>query len=204
MWNYWEIVCSFWVPHLSISNYSVSLTNRIKPTLLVIETMKKCLLLLTIIVLGFTSISAKKYIADVYGTSAGTGTLVSPYDLPTAITKEYAGDTLYIRGSQCMLTSLVSLSKAETAAAFISIMAYSADERPVLDFYNRAYSGTNTSSERGIRVPKDYHYVYGLDITHAGDNSMHIQSSNNRIQNGRFYKNYDGRLQISKGTGGYN
>ncbi|MDO9255632.1 MAG: T9SS type A sorting domain-containing protein [Bacteroidales bacterium] len=166
--------------------------------------MNKNLLLLIIVVLGFTSVSAKNYIAAVNGTSAGTGTLDSPYDIPTAISIAIAGDTVYIRGGHYMLNAQISLSKGGTATEYLSIFAYPGDERPVLDFYNRGYSGTNSSGERGIQVSQDYYYVYGLDITCAGDNGMHIKSSHNKIQNCRFYKNCDGGLQITGGTGAYN
>lgn len=166
--------------------------------------MKKPLLFLTMVVLGFTSISAKNYIAAVSGSSAGTGTLVSPYDIPTAISKAVAGDTVSIRGGQYMMNSRISLSKGGTATAYISILAFPGDERPVLDFYNVGYSGTNSSSERGIYISKDYYFIYGLDITRAGDNGMNINSSHNKIQNCRFFKNCDSGLQITGGTGGYN
>lgn len=166
--------------------------------------MKKSWLLLMLFVLVTTSISAKKYIAAVNGTSSGAGTLVSPYDIPTAISKAVAGDTVYIRGGHYMLSSQVSLNKGGTSIAIISIIAYPGDERPILDFYNRGYSGTNASSERGVQLSKDYYYIYGLDITRAGDNGMHIQSSHNTIRNCRFYKNCDGGLQITGGTGAYN
>lgn len=166
--------------------------------------MKNSLLLLIIVVLVSTSIAAKNYIAAVNGTSAGTGTIVSPYDIPTAISKAIAGDTVSIRGGQYMLNSRVSLSKGGTATAHISILGFPGDERPVLDFYNVGYSGTNASSERGIYISKDYYYIYGLDITRAGDNGMNINSSHNKIQNCRFYKNCDSGLQITGGTGGYN
>jgi len=166
--------------------------------------MKKSLLLLVIVVLVLTSISAKNYIAAVNGTSAGAGTLVSPYDIPTAISKAVAGDTVSIRGGHYMLNSRISLSKGGTSIAYISIIAFPGDERPVLDFYNGGYSGTNASSERGIYISKDYYYINGLDITRAGDNGMNINSSHNKIQNCRFYKNCDTGLQITGGTGGYN
>jgi hypothetical protein len=166
--------------------------------------MRKNVLLLILVAIVFTSISANNYIAAINGTAAGTGTLDSPYDIPTAISKAVAGDTLYIRGGQYMLNAQISLSKGGTATARISIFAYPGDERPVLDFYNRGYSGTNSSGERGIQVSQDYYYIYGLDITRAGDNGMHIKSSHNRIQNCRFYKNCDAGLQITGGTGADN
>ncbi len=166
--------------------------------------MRKSLLLLILVVLVFTSVSAINYIAAVGGTSAGTGTLDSPYDIPTAISKAIAGDTIYIRGGQYMLNAQISLSKGGTSTAYIFIFAYPGDERPVLDFYNRGYSGTNASAERGIQVSQDYYYIYGIDITRAGDNGMHIKSSHNKIENCRFYKNCDCGLQITGGTGAYN
>jgi len=168
------------------------------------DQMKKILFFLIMLVPGFSTISAKTYIAAVNGTSAGAGTLVSPYDIPTAISKALAGDTVYIRGGRYMMINQVSLSRGGTSAAYISIIAYPGDERPILDFYNRGYSGTNASSERGISVSKDYYFVYGLDITHTGDNGMHISGSYNKIMNCRFYKNCDTGLQITGGTGAYN
>jgi len=166
--------------------------------------MRKAILFSLIAALGFTSASAKKYIAAVGGTSGGAGTLASPYDIPTAISKALAGDTVYIRAGQYMMTAQMSLSRGGNSTSYINIWAYPGDERPVLDFYNRGYSGTNAASERGVSVSKDYYFIQGLDITRAGDNGMHIQSSYNKIQNCRFYKNCDAGMQITGGTGGYN
>jgi hypothetical protein len=166
--------------------------------------MKKSFLILLMVVLGFPPISAKNYIAAVDGTSSGAGTLDSPYDIPTAISKAVAGDTVFIRGGHYMLNGRINLSKGGTSTANISIIAFPGDDRPVLDFYNVGYSGTNASSERGIYISKDYYYISGLDITRAGDNGININSSHNKIQNCRFYKNCDTGLQITGGTGGYN
>lgn len=157
-----------------------------------------------IVFTGYAGISARNYIAAVTGTSTAAGTLASPYDILTAVSKAVAGDTVYIRGGLYMMSSQLSLNKGGTSAAYISVCAFPGDERPVLDFYNRGYSGTNSASERGVAITKDYYYVRGLDITRAGDNGMHIQSSFNKIQNCRFYKNCDAGMQITGGTGAYN
>ena len=153
---------------------------------------------------SFSALSAKKYMVAVDGVSTGLGTLTSPYDISTAISKAAAGDTVYIRGGVYMMTSQLSLNVGGRASAYINIWAYPGDTRPVLDFFNRGYSGTNAASERGISVSKDYYFIKGLDVTRAGDNGMHIQGSYNKVQNCRFYKNCDAGMQITGGTAAYN
>jgi hypothetical protein len=168
--------------------------------------MKKSILFCLFAILSLTFLSAKNYIAAVNGTSAGAGTIASPYDIATAVSKAIAGDTVYIRGGQYMMTAQLSLSRGGNSSSFINIWAYPGDSRPILDFYNRGYSGTNASSERGISISKSYYYIRGLDITRAGDNGMHISGSYNIIENCRFYKNCDTGLQItgSSISEGYN
>ena len=159
--------------------------------------MKKTFLLLIILFSGYTFTSSKNYIAAVTGTSSGTGTLASPYDVLTAISKAAVGDTVYIRGGQYMMASMINLNKGGSATGYINIWAYPGDSRPILDFFNRGYSGTNSSSERGIQISKPYYNLVGLDISRAGDNGMNISSSYAIIRNCRFYKNCDGGLQIT-------
>lgn len=150
--------------------------------------------------------SATEYIASVDGTSAGVGTLTSPYNITTAISKAVAGDIVYLRGGQYLMSAKLSLSKGGTSSAYINIWAYPGDARPILDFYNVGYSGTNSANERGIQISGSYYYIKGIDITRAGDNGMNVSSSHNIIQNCRFYKNCDAGLQItgSSTSEGYN
>lgn len=166
--------------------------------------MKARFFWIIMIACSFSALSAKKYMVTVDGVSTGLGTLTSPYDISTAISKAVAGDTVYIRGGVYMMTSQLSLNVGGRASAYINIWAYPGDTRPVLDFFNRGYSGTNAASERGVSVSKDYYFIKGLDVTRAGDNGMHIQGSYNKVQNCRFYKNCDAGMQITGGTAAYN
>lgn len=168
--------------------------------------MKNRFFLLFFLLASSTCITAKSYIVAVSGTSAGVGTLTSPYDIATAVSKAVANDTVYIRGGQYMMTAQLSLNKGGSATGYINIWAYPGDARPILDFYNRGYSGTNAASERGVTISKSYYDVRGLDIARAGDNGMNISGSNNKIVNCRFYKNCDAGLQItgSSTADGYN
>ena len=74
--------------------------------------MKSRLLITVILTLGISCVYAKSYIAAVGGTSAGAGTLASPYDIATAITKPASGDTVYIRGGMYMLSTSLSITKS--------------------------------------------------------------------------------------------
>jgi pectate disaccharide-lyase len=159
--------------------------------------MKKSLMIFSFTLFGLTAVFSKNYIASSEGTSTASGTLASPYDIITAVSKAVAGDTVYLRGGQYMMSSQLSLNKGGSSAAYINIWAYPGDARAILDFYNRGYSGDNTSSERGVALTKSYYYLRGFDITRAGDNGMHISGSYNIIENCRFYKNCDAGLQIS-------
>jgi pectate disaccharide-lyase len=168
--------------------------------------MKKSVVLFVFTLFGILSASSKNYIASSSGVSTGAGTLDTPYDVATAVSKAVAGDTVYLRGGQYMMTAQLALSKGGSESAYIKVWAYPGDARVVLDFYNRGYSGSNASSERGVTITKSYYHLRGLDITHAGDNGMHISGSYNIIENCRFYKNCDAGLQItgSSVSEGYN
>ena len=157
--------------------------------------MKSRLLITVILTLGISCVYAKSYIAAVGGTSAGAGTLASPYDIATAITKPASGDTVYIRGGMYMLSTSLSITKSGNSTTSINIWAYP-NEIPVLDFRNQPYNSNNA----GVKLTGSYLFVKGITIQGAGDNGMIVTGSNNRIEKCIFRWNCDSGLQLKTGS----
>lgn len=72
-------------------------------------------------------------------------------------------------------------------------------EFPVIDFSGQEYN----SSNRGIKLTKDYWHIKGIEIMNAGDNGIHISGHHNKVENCSLHHNKDTGLQISNG-GSYN
>jgi hypothetical protein len=87
-----------------------------------------------------------KIYASPVGFSSGKGTLVSPLDIKTAITKAVSRDTIVLRGGVYSLSTKITINTSGVAGKPIAIVAYSKDAaRPVLDF---SALSRNTSSAR--------------------------------------------------------
>ena len=157
--------------------------------------MKNRILILIIFVLGISGAAAKNYIAAVGGTSAGAGTLASPCDITTALSKTAVGDTVYIRGGQYMYNSSLTFGKVGNSTAYINIWAFP-NEIPVLDFRSQVYSSSNS----GVKLSGSYLFIKGITIQGAGDNGMFVTGSNNRIEKCIFRWNCDSGLQLKTGS----
>ena len=157
--------------------------------------MKNRYTFLLILILGISGLSAKNYIAAVGGTSAGAGTLLSPYDIATAVSKAVAGDTVYLRGGQYMYSSSLTISKNGTSTAYLNVWAYP-NEIPVLDFRNQAYNSSNP----GVKLSGSYVLMNGITIQGAGDNGMIVTGNYNRIEKCIFRWNCDSGLQMKTGS----
>jgi len=139
-----------------------------------------------------------KIFASPFGSPSGKGTLVSPLDIRTAISKAVSGDTVILRGGVYGLTLKITINSSGVAGKPIAIVAYSKDtERPVLDF---SALSRNSSSAQGIDLGGSYWYFYGIDIQNAGDNGVIIRGNNNVIEFCTMSLNQDSGLQLSSGA----
>lgn len=157
--------------------------------------MKKSGILLLLILLAINTGHSKNYYVAINGTSGNAGTLTSPYDLNTAVSKTVAGDTVFIRGGMYSSSSSVTISKSGSALSYLHIIAYSA-EIPIFDFRNQVYG----SNSIGIKLSGNYVHIKGITIQGAGDNGMQVTGSNCYIENCTFRWNCDSGLQMKTGS----
>ncbi|MBN2348804.1 MAG: right-handed parallel beta-helix repeat-containing protein [Bacteroidales bacterium] len=145
----------------------------------------------------YTVINAETYYVSINGLDTNPGTIVSPFkSISHAIDVSTAGDIIYVRGDQFLLSQPILISKSGTDGNPFNLLAYQG-ERPVLDFSQQSTS----SSNRGIILSGDYWHIEGFDITGAGDNGMKIEGGNyNIIENCAFYRNRDSGLQLGDGA----
>jgi hypothetical protein len=141
------------------------------------------------------SVTAAVYYTFSDATSAGNGTMNSPYPFATAIGKLSAGDTLWVRGGIYQSFVRFSISRSGAANALIHILAYHG-EQPVFDFRTQPYN----SSNQGFYLSGNYVELKGLVIQAAGDNGLYVSGSNNVIEQCVFRWNCDSGLQLKTGT----
>ena len=138
---------------------------------------------------------ASSYYASPTANSNGIGTVDSPYLFATAISKLFAGDTLWVRGGTYSSSTRYSITKSGSATDLIHIFAYTG-EQPLFDFRTQAYSSNN----QGFSVSGSYLEIKGLIIQAAGDNGMYVTGSYDVIENCVFRWNCDSGLQLKTGT----
>jgi len=153
--------------------------------------------LLTAIFTGVTCLlSATTYYVSPTGSSSGSGTITSPYDLTTGIGKPLTGgDSLIVRGGTYNLTSLQTISKSGSAGKYLQITAYTG-ETPVLDFRREPYN----SSNQGVKLSGSYVHFKGMIIQGAGDNGLQVTGSNNIIERCTTRWNCDAGTQMKGGS----
>lgn len=154
--------------------------------------------LLFFIAFTFSVLGASTYYVDNSGSDSNQGT--SP-DQPLAtiskaIDLSQAGDTILLRGGVYYQEKKISISKSGLPGKMIHLWAFPG-EHPVLDFSMLPEGNT----DRGITLGARYWYIRGLEITHAGDNGLIIDSGHfNIIERCTFRNNGDTGLQISGGS----
>lgn len=141
-------------------------------------------------------ISATTYYVSPSGSSAGNGSIGSPYDFATGNTKALVGgDSLIVRGGTYNFTTRQQLSKSGSAGNYVHIVAYQA-EVPVFDFRRQAYG----SSSQGVYITGSYIYFKGFTIQGAGDNGLQVTGSNNIIERCTTRWNCDAGTQLKTGS----
>lgn len=140
--------------------------------------------------------NAKTYYVSSGGSDGAVGTIGQPFlTIAKAYSVAAAGDTVFVRGGNYVLTTTINLSKSGTAANGFFLMAYPG-ERPLLDFSSMAVS----SSNRGIQLSGSYWYIRGFDVKGAGDNGMFISGSFNTVEFCALFENRDTGLQLGNGA----
>ena len=167
--------------------------------------MKKVFTIISILVLTFAAIfsfgiDAKAEENVVYvsvdGKSSNDGSITSPRDIGSALSRATAGTTIIIKDGVYSRRSRFLLTAKGTPNAKITVKA---DEgaRVILDFSQMDFNSLN----RGIQLQGSFWHWYGIEITGAGDNGMYISGSNNIIENCQFYRNRDSGLQLGRTAG---
>lgn len=131
------------------------------------------------------------------GSAEASGTIDDPTTLPKAVTRVSAGDVIYMRGGTYEHSSTIGLTSNGSKYAPIGLRAYPYDtDRPLLDFS----AMSEDSSNRGLSISGSYWYIYGIDITKAGDNCLFVSGDNNTIEYSTFSECADTGLQLSNGA----
>lgn len=138
--------------------------------------------------------SATQYVSPT-GTASAAGTLSAPTTLATAISRIASGGTIYVRGGTYAYGSTITIPAGAdgTASARTTLTAYNG-ETPVIDFASQSES----SSNRGLQLYANYWHVYGLTVSHAGDNGIYVAGSNNVIERTVTSYNRDTGLQLGR------
>ncbi len=129
----------------------------------------------------------------------GDGTFSSPYSFTNAIAvlnnQNSNYKTLYLLGGSYDISNNVTLTRNGSEQGMITLAAYN-DEEVILDFTNQPFG----DSYRGVTVSGRYWYIYGIEITKAGDNGMLVSGFYNRIENCVFSFNQDSGFQLSRSS----
>jgi len=138
--------------------------------------------------------SATQYVSPT-GTASAAGTLSAPTTLATAISRIASGGTIYVRGGTYAYGSTITIPAGAdgTASARTTLTAYNG-ETPVLNFASQSES----SSNRGLQLYANYWHLYGLTVSHAGDNGIYVGGSNNVIERTVTSYNRDTGLQLGR------
>lgn len=158
---------------------------------------RSLLLLLTLICSTITfHVAATTYYVSPAGTSSASGSIISPLNFSTAISKSLVGgDSLIFRGGTYSFSTKQSISKSGAAGNRLHFVAYES-EIPIFDFRTEPYG----SSYPGISLSGNYVHFKGFIIQGAGDNGLYVSGSNNFIENCTTRWNCDSGTQMKTGS----
>ncbi|MEN9307150.1 MAG: hypothetical protein RL173_1082 [Fibrobacterota bacterium] len=127
------------------------------------------------------------------GVSGGMGTIASPLDVHSAVTKAASGDTILVEAGTYQLSTTIAIDSLNSGeAAKRKYLLAKPGTKPVFNFSGQAYASEN----RGILLKGSFWSIVGLEICNAGDNGMKIEGSHNRIERCVFHHNGDGGIQL--------
>ncbi|MCG3148782.1 MAG: hypothetical protein PCFJNLEI_02229 [Verrucomicrobiae bacterium] len=166
-------------------------------------------LILAFLALPFASLFAADWYASPTGTSSGAGTLASPWDLKTALTRNgtiKAGDTLWLRGGSHLVggkSFRYNCYLAGTAAAPITVRNYNG-ERAIVDgpilhtgggyvrWWGLEFTTTITANRRATQTgswPTDFWITNGLGAPNEdyAISGLHNAVPGNKVINCHFH-----------------
>jgi Pel9A-like, right handed beta helix region len=133
---------------------------------------------------------AKYYVAT-NGIFSNPGTNINqPTTLFKVASVANPGDLIYVRGGTYRTNITLTLSRNGAPGNPIRLRNYPG-EHPILDLSPQAF-GT-----RGINLSGRWWYIYGLEVSGAGDNGLNISGHSNVIELCVFHNCRDTGLQIS-------
>ncbi|MFZ1290937.1 MAG: right-handed parallel beta-helix repeat-containing protein [Melioribacteraceae bacterium] len=142
--------------------------------------------------------------SQIYISPNGNDTNIGSISLPLQTIKKafdkikISGDTIYLREGTYSQSITLEPPISGDSINYKFLIAYY-NEKPIIDFSGQSYS----SSNRGIKLTKNYWHLKGIEIKNAGDNGIHISGNYNTVENCILHHNKDTGLQISNG-GSYN
>lgn len=149
------------------------------------------------------------YISPAGNDVTGDGSEAKPwYNLAVAYAAAQAGDHIVCKGGTYKISKYgtdgkltVRMNKNGTAENPIVIRCADG-EKPVFDFEQQLLDCNRQPSkvgDRGILLSGDYHFFFGIHITHAADNGIKLEGSHNRIERCEFSYNLDTGIQLGFG-----
>ena len=127
------------------------------------------------------------------GSDSNAGTEAKPLQsLVTALARQTAGSTIWIKPGTYKYTAAIELKKTGSAAKPFTIAA-APGGRPVIDFETPA-------GVRGFDIGGDYWHLVGFEVENASDNCVAISGSNNTIEQLTIHNCGDTGLQITVGS----
>jgi len=160
--------------------------------------MKYNFLAISVLITLFSSLAqATTYYVSTDGNDSNNGTsLTTPFKTiakPCGLSNLVAGDQIIVCGGTYLTTASITLSKAGTASAPISLVTYK-DERALLNFTGIA------AGKRGFSLTGSYWYIKGFDVCKATDNGIYIAGANNTVEFCSMFENGDSGMQLSGGA----
>ncbi|MHC4529141.1 MAG: right-handed parallel beta-helix repeat-containing protein, partial [Planctomycetota bacterium] len=141
-----------------------------------------------------SSLQERTYYVANNGSDSNPGTQDQPFrTLEKAVEVVQTGQTIFIRGGTYLLSQTIAINKHGARQKYINLWAYRG-QSPVLDF-----SGAGVSSH-GFKINGSFWHVKGLTITKAGDKGIHIEGSNNIVEQTITHSNGDGGIKIDTGA----
>jgi len=86
------------------------------------------------------------------------------------------GEIISIRGGTYTLSDTITIKKHDLKGKLINLWAYPGEE-PILDFSN------GSASSNGLKIKGMFWHIKGLIIQKAGQKGIHVNGSNNVIEN---------------------
>ena len=112
-----------------------------------------------------------------------------------AVSSATAGDTIYMRGGSYAYNATQNLNKSGAAGALFNLFAYTG-EHPVIDFSSQPVA----DASRGFLITGNYWYLKGLEIGHAGDNGIKLESGNCTLEMLTVHHSADTGIQAGNST----